>query len=107
MSQYQVFGLPVYCFWFYAPASREYRLVYWLGADQPYPTLMSLVVTAPGLKPLIEHLRPIDSFQMLDNAPSVISNPIHAENLVVLPYVKLDTIPGVIRFDASGAGHAS
>jgi hypothetical protein len=64
------------------------------------------VVTAPGLTPLIRHIRPVDSLQMLDNAPSVISNPIHAANLIVLPYVTLDPIPGVIRFDVSGGNHA-
>lgn len=103
LAEYEVHNLPVYCFWFYAPASREYRLIYWLGSSSTYPALLSLLLMYGSERPFIDQLRPLDAALMIDNVPTVITNPIHAQNMLMVERLRLDGVPGVVRFQASGA----
>lgn len=107
LSEYEVHNLPVYCFWFYAPAEREYRLIYWHSGNSTNRYLISLLFMYGSEQPLIDQLTPIDTALMIDNVPTVISNPIHAQNMLMVERLRLDNIPGVLRFHASGVNGGS
>jgi len=96
LAEFQVHNLPVYAFWFYAPARQEYRMVYWLGLPGRYRVLMTLNVGHIGLTP-------IDRFLLLDNAPSPV-NYQFAQNFLYLPYLPIDELPGVVRFEVNENG---
>ncbi|MCH7472149.1 hypothetical protein IIA79_04265 [bacterium] len=99
LPEFRIHELTIYAFWFFAPSEQEYRLIYWLEADQAYPTLVTLLIGAMG----DFALRPIERYFLLDNAPSPVNHGF-AKNMIFLPYQPVDTIPGVIRFKVQGNG---
>lgn len=98
IEQFRVHGLQVYAFWFYAPESEEYTLIYWLADEPLYPTLLTLNLGHTGLTPR-------ERFILLDNAPSPV-NSYPAQNFVYLPYQPASTVPGVIKFEVNENGRA-
>ncbi|GEM_PF-4694742 len=98
LAQFQVHNLSIFGFWFYEPESEEYLLIYWLGEDPRFETLLTLNVGHIGLTPLAR-------FILLDNAPSPVQY-FPAQNFLYLPYQPVDTIPGVIRFEVNEHGRA-
>jgi hypothetical protein len=95
-AEFEVHNTPVYGFWFYASAAKEYRFIYWMGKALPYPALITLNVFHIGLTP-------VDRYILLDNAPSPVDYQF-AQNCVYLPYQPLDEVPGVIRFEVNEHG---
>jgi hypothetical protein len=100
LHPFRTHGVDVFSYWFYAPAAREYRLVYWLTGEQPYPALLTLTCENARLVPLADHLTPAAAYNMLD-AFSQKPEFAAARNLLILPYLALDTVPCVISFKAS------
>jgi hypothetical protein len=102
LSPFKIGGVQVYSYWFYAPATREYRLIYWLGSVQPFDTLITVSCTNPRLTPFAEHFKPETSYQMLDyqaQQPQFIA----AQNMVMVMHQRLDTVPCVISFQVAQA----
>jgi hypothetical protein len=99
LAEFRVHSEPVYGFWFYAPSPREYRFVYWLGREPRYPALITLNLGHIGLTP-------VDRYILLDNGPSPVTYQ-QAQNFLYLPYLPLDEVPGVIRFEVNEHGGAS
>ena len=93
-------GVDVFSFWFYSPTAHEYRLVYWLAEEQPYPALITLSVEHPRLKPFIDYLQPLASRQLLQ-LKAVKPQTFNAENITWLSFLDLDTVPSVVSFKAS------
>jgi hypothetical protein len=95
-AAFEVHDLPVYAFWLYNSAHREYRLVYWLAYDPPLQHLISLTVYDTGVSATQE-------YQLLDNAPS----PLHemrAQNLLSLQFLPLSLMPTVLHFEVRQHG---
>jgi hypothetical protein len=100
LDTFRTNGVEVFSYWFYAPATQEYRLIYWLTHEQTYPSLITLVCENARLLPFAEHLAPQSAFQMLSGSreqPEFAA----AKNMVILYYLGLDTIPSVVSFKAS------
>lgn len=95
-AEFQVHNTPVYGFWFYARAAKEYRFIYWMGKTLPYPALITLNIFHIGLTP-------VDRYILLDNAPSPVDFQ-YAQNCLYMPYQPLDEVPGVIRFEVNDHG---
>jgi hypothetical protein len=89
-------GLPVYGFWFYAPGTKEYRYIYWLGVQRRGQLLLSLSLMQTALKPL-------DRYILLDENPAAV-NFQYAENALFMPYLPLGEVPGVVRFEVKEHG---
>jgi hypothetical protein len=106
LKPFQTHSIQVFSFWFYAPEQREYRMIYWLGEETPYPALMSLECCNPQLQPFNDHLRPTTCFDMLTQRSDVVEY-YFAQNLLFLPYQPLGTTPEMIRFQVQGGagGH--
>lgn len=98
MSEFQVHWLSVFAFWFYAPETEQYMMIYWLGDDPAYPTLISLQLSHIGLTPS-------ERFMLLDNASSPIDYS-YAKNMLYIPYIPASTIPGVVRFEVNNHGRS-
>jgi hypothetical protein len=99
LDTFRTHDVEVFSYWFYAPATNEYRLIYWLTREQTYPSLITLVCENGRLLPFADHLAPENAFQMLDGSqekPAFAA----AKNMVILYYLTLDTVPSVVSFKA-------
>jgi hypothetical protein len=100
LDTFRTSGVEVFSFWFYAPATQEYRLIYWLTREVPYPALITLTCANGRMVPFASYLAPEAAFQMLDantHKPEFAA----AKNMVILPYLRLDTVPCVVSFKAN------
>lgn len=100
LDTFRTSGIGVFSFWFYAPATHEYRLIYWLAKEQPYPALLTLTCENARLLPFADHLTPARAFQMLEPQAHK-ADYFSAKNMVFLPYLTLDTVPSVVSFSAT------
>jgi hypothetical protein len=100
LDTFRLHDVAVFSFWFYAPAAKEYRLIYWLVDEQPWPALLTLTCENARLLPFEEHLRPLRVYHVLETQPRK-ADYFSAKNMVFLPYLALDTVPAVVAFGAS------
>ena len=96
LGQFQVYGLPVFGFWFFVPQKSEYLFIYWLAAQTPYPVLLTLHVGHVGLTPE-------ERYQLLDKTPATLEY-YKAQNFIILPYQPVNLTPAVIRFKVNEHG---
>lgn len=98
LSAFQVHNLQVFAFWFYAPATEEYRMVYWLSGGAKYRSLITFNLGHIGITPL-------ERFILLDSATAPVAYQF-AQNFLYVPYQPLDEIPGVICFEVNEHGRS-
>lgn len=96
LTEFRVFGIAVYGFWFYAPAAEEYRMIYWLGRDTAYPTLVTLNLMDRGLTPEQRYI-------LLGEQPGPVEYQF-GMNSAFLPYLPVGQIPGVLHFKVNEYG---
>jgi hypothetical protein len=99
LLEYMVHGVDVLGYWFYAPESEEYRLLYWLAGQELFDMRYTIRISHPGLTPLERYI-------LLDAQPSAVDFYYPAQ-MLVLPYLPVKPVPGVLRFEVNENGRPS